>query len=145
MIDLMEKMSGTMHDMVRNTDQTVFDIADLRNHIADFDDFFRPIRNVCTGNPLFRDSDVLGGSVDFRVYRCSRYDDRRHPAVDPDLHQMDSLMPQMVSLMRPTVDSMKRMRVMMLTFQATQSGMQDQDGRDERRLVGNGRCIQRLV
>jgi RND superfamily putative drug exporter len=35
-------------------------------------------------------------------------------------------MPQMVSLMGPTIDSMKRMRIMMLTQQATQAGQQDQ-------------------
>ncbi|HQA42131.1 MAG TPA: RND family transporter [Verrucomicrobiota bacterium] len=127
MIDLMEKMSGTMHDMVRNTDQTALDIADLRNHIADFDDFFRPIRNYLYWEPHC-----------FEIPMCSavRSTFESIDGVDtmtddiqrliPDLHQMDSLMPQMVSLMRPTVDSMKRMRVMMLTFQATQSGMQDQ-------------------
>jgi RND superfamily putative drug exporter len=127
MIDLMEKMSGAMHDMVRKTDQTALDIADLRNHISDFDDFFRPIRNYLYWEPHCFDIplcwavrstfDALDG-VDTMTDDIQR--------LLPDLRQLDSLMPQMVSLMRPTIDSMKRMRVMMLTLQASQSGMQDQ-------------------
>ena len=127
MIDLMEQMSDTMHGMVRKTDEMALDIAALRDHISDFDDFFRPIRNYlywephCFSIPLcwsIRSTfDSLDG-IDTMT------DDIQQ--LLPDLHRLDSLMPQMVSLMRPTVESMKRMRIMMLTLQSTQSGMQDQ-------------------
>jgi len=127
MIDLMEKMSATTHDMVLNTDQTALDIADLRDHIADFDDFFRPIRNYLYWEPHCFDIppcwaarstfDSLDG-VDTMTDDIQR--------LLPDLHQVDALMPEMASLMRPTIDSLVRMRTMMLTLQATQSGMQDQ-------------------
>jgi putative drug exporter of the RND superfamily len=38
-------MSATMHSMVGKTNQMAVDIAELRDHISDFDDFFRPVRN----------------------------------------------------------------------------------------------------
>ncbi len=127
MINLMEQMSNTMHSMVTRTDQMYLDIADLRNHIADFDDFFRPIRSYlywephCFTIPLCWSMrsvfDTLDG-VDTMV------DDIQ--GLLPDMHALDSLMPQMIPLMRSSVESMKRMRIMMLTQQASQAGMQDQ-------------------
>lgn len=127
MLDLMEKMSGTTHDMVRKTDETAVDIADLRNHIADFDDFFRPIRNYLYWEPHCFDIPLcwaVRSTFDTLDGVNTMTDDIQR--LLPDLHQLDSLMPEMVSLMRPTIDSMKRMRVMMLTLHSTQSGMQDQ-------------------
>ena len=127
MINLMEKMSGTMHDMVLKTDEMYVDIAALRDHIADFDDFVRPIRNYlywephCYNIPL---CSAVRSTFDSLDGIDTMTDDIQE--LLPDMHQLDSLMPQMVSLMRPSVESMKRMRVMMLTLQATQSGMQDQ-------------------
>ena len=51
-IDTMERMSALMgqmsevtHSMVAKTKDMTVDIAELRDHIADFDDFFRPLRN----------------------------------------------------------------------------------------------------
>ncbi|MBI3224877.1 MAG: RND family transporter [Mycolicibacterium cosmeticum] len=127
MIDLMEKLSDTTHNMVRKTDQTALDIADLRDRIADFDDYFRPIRNYLYWEPHCFDIpacwsvrsafDALDG-VDTMTDDIQR--------LLPDLHQTDSLMPQMVSLMRPMIDTMKRTRVMMLTLRSTQAGIQDQ-------------------
>ena len=127
MIDVMEKINSTMHDMVRKTDQTALDIADLRDHIADFDDFFRPIRNYLYWEPHCFDIPscwAIRSAFDALDGVDTMSDDIQR--LLPDLHQTDSLMPQMVSLMRPTIDTMKRMRVMMLTLRSTQSGIQDQ-------------------
>lgn len=127
MVDLMEKMSGTMHDMVRSTDQTALDIADLRDHIADFDDFFRPLRNYLHWEPHCYDIPLcwsIRSTFDSIDEVDAMTDDIQ--SLLPDLRELDSLMPQMVSLMRPTIESMKRMRVIMLKLQSTQSGMQDQ-------------------
>jgi putative drug exporter of the RND superfamily len=127
MVDVMEKISVTMHDMVRKTDQTALDIADLRDHIADFDDYFRPIRNYLYWEPHCFDIPAcwaVRSAFDALDGLDTMTDDIQR--LLPDLHQTDSLMPQMVSLMRPTIDTMKRMRVMMLTLRSTQSGIQDQ-------------------
>ncbi len=51
MIELMEEMSSTTHSMVGKTNDMAVDIAELRDHIADFDDFFRPIRNYLYWEP----------------------------------------------------------------------------------------------
>ncbi|MBB3751075.1 RND superfamily putative drug exporter [Mycolicibacterium sp. BK634] len=127
MINLMERLSDTMHGMVTQMDGMYVDIADLRNHIADFDDFFRPIRNYLYWEPHCYDIplcwatrsvfDTIDG-VDTMV------DDIQE--LLPDMHRLDAMMPQMIPLMKSSIESMKRMRIMMLTQQATQAGQQDQ-------------------
>ncbi len=51
MIGLMEEMSSTTHSMVGKTNEMAVDVAELRDHIADFDDFFRPLRNYLYWEP----------------------------------------------------------------------------------------------
>ncbi|HEY7051878.1 MAG TPA: MMPL family transporter, partial [Mycobacterium sp.] len=51
MYDYMKDLNAVTHSMVGKTDQTVADTNELRNHIADFDDFFRPVRNYFYWEP----------------------------------------------------------------------------------------------
>jgi putative drug exporter of the RND superfamily len=133
-IDSMEKMSsittqmaGVTHNMVTKMKDMTVDVAELRDHIADFDDFFRPIRNYfywephCYNIPIcwaFRSVfDTLDG-IDVMT------DDIQQ--LMPDMERLDSLMPQMVALMPEMIQTMKTMKTMMLNMYSTQKGMQDQ-------------------
>lgn len=51
MSNLMGEMSATTHSMVEKTRTMTVDIAELRDYIANFDDFFRPIRNYFYWEP----------------------------------------------------------------------------------------------
>ena len=103
------------------------DIAELRDYIANFDDFFRPIRNYfywephCFNIPICWSMrsvfDTLDG-VDTTTQDVQ--------ALLPDLERLDSLMPQLLALMPQQIETMKKMKNMMLTMHATQGGMQDQ-------------------
>jgi putative drug exporter of the RND superfamily len=127
MIALMEQMSATTHSMVGKTRDMTVDVAELRDHIADFDDFFRPIRNYfywephCYNIPVCWSMRSLFDSLDGID---TMTDDIQ--ALVPDPERLDSLMPQLLALMPQTVETMKTMRTMMLTMYATQAGMQDQ-------------------
>jgi putative drug exporter of the RND superfamily len=133
-IGTMEKMSAltgqmaeTTHSMVTKMKDMTVDVAELRDNIANFDDFFRPIRNYLYWEPhcynipvcwaLRSVFDTLDG-VDIMT------DDIQQ--LIPDMERLDELMPQMVTLMPPMIETMKTMRNMMLTMYATQKGMQDQ-------------------
>ncbi|MDT5215816.1 MAG: putative drug exporter of the superfamily, partial [Mycobacterium sp.] len=57
-VDMMEKMSAltkqmaaTTHNMVTKMKKMTVDIAELRDNIANFDDFFRPLRNYLYWEP----------------------------------------------------------------------------------------------
>ena len=103
------------------------DVAELRDNIANFDDFFRPLRNYfywephCFNIPVCYSIrsifDTLDG-IDIMTDDIQK--------LIPDMERLDALMPQMVTLMPPMIETMKTMRTMMLTMYATQKGMQDQ-------------------
>ncbi|MGV0793809.1 MMPL/RND family transporter [Mycolicibacterium sp. XJ1819] len=124
---LTTQMADVTHSMVSKMMDMTVDVAEMRDSIADFDDFFRPIRNYfywephCYNIPLcwaFRSVfDTLDGIN-------TMTDDIQ--AILPDMQRLDELMPQMVTLMPPMIETMKTMRGMMLTMYASQKGMQDQ-------------------
>ena len=127
MYALMTQLTGVTHDMVANTKQMVADTNEIRDHLADFDDFFRPIRNYLYWEPHCYDIpmchamrsifDSLDG-VDALV------DDMSSLVVDMD--RLDVLMPQMLTIMPPMIETMTRMKTSMLTMQSTMGGLQDQ-------------------
>ncbi|MBS1695121.1 MAG: MMPL family transporter [Actinobacteria bacterium] len=127
MQSLTQQMADTTHNMVAKMKDMTVDVAELRDHIADFDDFFRPIRNYfywepkCFNIPLcwaMRSVfDTLDG-IDTMT------DDIQQ--LLPEMERLDTLMPQLVTLMPEMITTMKSMKSMMLTMYATQNGMQEQ-------------------
>jgi RND superfamily putative drug exporter len=127
MVSIMRDLSGTMHDMVGKMKGMVADVGEMRDHISDFDDFFRPIRNYfywerhCFDIPacwaLRSVFDTLDG-ID------TMSDDIQN--LMPDMDHMDALMPQMLTLLPPMIATMQTMRTTMLTMHSTFGGLQDQ-------------------
>ncbi|WP_082964917.1 RND family transporter [Mycobacterium sp. ACS1612] len=127
MIVLMEQMSATTHSMVGKSNQMAVDVAELRDHISDFDDFFRPIRNYLYWEPHCFNIPVcwsLRSTFDALDGVDTMTDDFQ--SLLPDLNKLDALMPQMIATMPPTIETMKNARDMMLSMQSSQSSMQDQ-------------------
>jgi RND superfamily putative drug exporter len=133
MIELMEEMSSVTHEMVGKTTDMAVDIAELRDRIADFDDFFRPIRNYFYWEPHCYDIPVcismrsIFDTLDGVDTMTSDFQE-----LLPDLQRLDLIMPQIAALMKPNIETMKSMRMMMLKMHSSQAGMQDQsEARDE--------------
>ncbi len=120
MAAVMHHMDGLTHEMLRVT-------AELRDHIADFDDFFRPIRSLfwwerhCFDIPIcwaFRSIfDALDG-LDQIVEKFNYLTD--------DISKLDALLPQMVAQMPPMIATMTTMKQMMLTMHSSMSSLYDQ-------------------
>ncbi|MCV7299890.1 MMPL family transporter [Mycobacterium barrassiae] len=127
MSSLTEEMAATTHSMVTKMKSMTLDVAELRDNIANFDDFFRPLRNYFYWEPkcfnipicwaLRSIFDTLDG-IDTMTTDIQE--------LIPDMERLDALMPQMVALMPEMIKTMRTMRDMMLTMYATQKGMQDQ-------------------
>ncbi|MHA3021505.1 MMPL/RND family transporter [Mycobacterium sp. BMJ-28] len=127
MSNITVQMAATTHSMVTKMKNMTVDVAELRDHIADFDDFFRPIRNYLYWEPHCFDIpscwairsifDTLDG-IDTMT------DDIQN--LMPDMERLDTLMPQMVALMPSMIATMKNMKTYMLTMYQTQKGIQDQ-------------------
>ena len=120
------EMAEITQEMVALMDNMVGNIEDLRDGIANFDDFFRPIRNYFYWEPhcfnipvcwaLRSVFDTLDGidtmTGDFKE-------------LVPVMHRLAALMPEMVTLMPTMIENLKTQRTMLLTQYATQKGQQD--------------------
>jgi RND superfamily putative drug exporter len=127
MSSLMGQMSAVTHSLVARTRGITIDIAELRDHIADFDDFFRPMRNYLYWEPHCYDIPLcqsLRSVFDTLDGVDTTTDDVQ--ALLPDLERLDSLMPQLLALMPPQIETMKSMQKMMLTMHSSQASQQDQ-------------------
>ncbi|KAA0103194.1 RND family transporter [Mycolicibacterium sp. P1-5] len=124
MYDLMKQMSDTMHKMVKSTHEMADITMELRDHIADFEDFFRPIRNYLYWEPHCFDIplcwsvrsifDVLDG-VDGLTDKLQQ--------LTTNLDQMDVIMPQLLAQFPEMIAIMTSMRGMLLTMHSTMSGV----------------------
>jgi RND superfamily putative drug exporter len=127
MMSLMDQMSATTHQMVLKLQGTAVDIAALRDSISNFDDFFRPLRNYLYWEPHCYDIPVcwsIRSVFDTLDGVDTTTDDFQ--AVLPDIQRLDALLPQLQALMPSQVETMTKMKSMMLTQYATQKGQQDQ-------------------
>jgi len=132
MYDLMKQMSATMHEMVKSTHEMADITNQLRDHVADFEDFFRPIRNYlywephCFNIPLCWSVrsifDILDG-VDALTVKLAQ--------LVGNLDQMDILMPQLLAQFPEMISIMQSMRGMLLTMHSTMTGVLGQ-------MDGNG-------
>ena len=100
---------------------------ELRDNIANFDDFFRPLRSYFYWEPHCFDIPVcwsIRSIFDTLDGIDTMTDDIQN--LMPDMERLDTLMPQMVALMPNMIETMKTMKTMMLTMYQTQNGMQQQ-------------------
>ncbi|HXO11363.1 MAG TPA: RND family transporter, partial [Mycobacterium sp.] len=125
MYELMKKLTATTHDIVAQTHDIVDTTNELRDHIADFDDFFRPIRSYfywekhCFDIPscwsLRSIFDTLDG-IDILADQLQ--------VMTGSLDHLDQLMPQVLATLPPTIESMKTMRDFMVATHSTMAGIQ---------------------
>ena len=123
MYDLMRQMVATTHHMVGETHQMEDITKELRNHIADFEDFWRPVRSYlywdrhCIDIPIcFSFRSIFDGldGVDMLTDKLSE--------LVVDLDKMDILMPQLLIQFPPMISIMKDMHAMLLTMHSTMAG-----------------------
>lgn len=127
MHSLTQQMADVTHEMVIQMTGMVVDVEELRNHIADFDDFFRPIRSYfywekhCYDIPvcwsLRSVFDTLDG-IDVMTEDINN--------LLPLMQRLDTLMPQLTAMMPEMIQTMKSMKAQMLSMHSTQEGLQDQ-------------------
>ncbi|BBY02556.1 RND family transporter [Mycobacterium seoulense] len=133
-IDTMEKMQGITVQMAETTSNMVTKMKDMsvtlaqvRDQLANFDDFFRPLRSYlywerhCYDIPVCWALRSMFDALDGIDSMTDSIQD-----LIPDMERLNSLMPQMVALMPAMINAMKSVKQMMLTMYQTQKGMQQQ-------------------
>ena len=123
MYGLVQQIVATTHDIVHNTHDIQVLTAELRDHIADFEDFFRPIRSYfywerhCYDIPICWSLRSVFDSID----GADQIDEKLKYLV-ADLDHIDAIMPQLLTEFPEMIETMQSMRTMMLTMHSTMSG-----------------------
>ncbi|VBA40786.1 RND family transporter [Mycobacterium attenuatum] len=134
MIDTMQRMyqvtqelSNAADDSARTTAETADITNRLRDHIADFDDFWRPIRSYfywekhCYDIPICWSIRSLFDSLDGFDQLAGQFDE-----LTSDIQRTATATHEMLVLIPPMIDTMKTTKALTLTMQATFSAMLDQ-------------------
>jgi putative drug exporter of the RND superfamily len=127
MQSITQQMADVTRSMVEKMKKTSTDVAQLRDHMADFDDFFRPLRNYFYWEPHCFDIPVCWAirSVFDALDGIATMTDDIQDLV-PDMERLADLMPQMVAIMPAMIQSMKDQKQMMLNQYQAQKAQQDQ-------------------
>jgi putative drug exporter of the RND superfamily len=124
---LMNKLVGTTHHVAGTTRDTLAISNEVRDDIANFDDTFRPLRSYFYSNPNCYNIPVCWGIRS--MYNATDGIDRLSEKVadlSKDVDSVDAVVPQLVALLPPQIDTMKSLRTMVLTLHSTMTGMIDQ-------------------
>ncbi len=124
MYGLMQQLVGTTHHMVGETHDMEAITNELRDHIADFEDFWRPIRSYfhwekhCYDIPICWSLRSIFDSID----GVDDLSDKLHDLVT-DLDKLDVLMPQLLTQFPEMIAIMQSMRTMLLTMHSSMAGI----------------------
>lgn len=124
MYALMQQLASTTNEMVARTHELQDVTNELRDHIANFDDFFRPIRNYfywephCINIPVCWSIRGLFDALD----GVDQISDKMADLVG-NLDQLNALMPQLMAEFPAMIATMKSTRTMMLGMHSTMTGI----------------------
>nr|WP_281426155.1 MMPL family transporter [Mycobacterium spongiae] len=127
MLDLLGQLTDTTDSMTAKMHKTVTHVGEVRDRIADFDDFFRPLRSYfyweqhCYDIPLCWSLRSVFESLD-GVDTLT--EDMQ--SLLSEIDRLDALMPQMRALLPPLIAIMKTIRRLFLTMRSSMKGLQDQ-------------------
>ena len=150
-IDSMTKMYGITLELAAVTRRmadkmkdTSIDIADVRDHLADFDDQFRPLRNYFYWEPHCFDIPMCWSlrSVFDSLDGIGKMSDDFQDLV-PDIERMADLTPQMAAVMPAMIQTMKNQKQMMLNQYQAQKAQQDQNIAHAGGCDGDGQGVRR--
>ncbi|MFV8167234.1 RND family transporter [Mycobacterium sp. 134] len=122
--DLTVQLSDATHSAVGATHDMEATMAELRDQVADFDDFFRPLRNYFYWEPHCFDIPVchaLRSVFDATDGFDKLADNTRALATEMD--KVDGLTPQIAAQIPPMIGISTQVRDLMLTLHSTFSGM----------------------
>jgi RND superfamily putative drug exporter len=127
MLALMDELSANIHDMAGKITELTNTVYDLRDHIADFDDWFRPFRAYLYWEPHCYDIPLCtaGRGIFDTLDGIDELSDQIGGLVT-DINKLDALTPQLAASLRPQLEQLKSVKQMLLTTYQVQSGFQDQ-------------------
>ena len=124
MYGLMQQMTATTHRMIGKTHDMQAITEELRGHISDFEDTWRPIRSYFYWEKHCHDIPICYSlrSVFDMLDGVDEVADKLQDLVG-DLDELDAIMPQLILQFPPMIEMMQSSRTMLLTMNSTMSGI----------------------
>ena len=124
MHDIMKQMADVTHRMTNTTVELKETTDELRDHLADFDDFWRPLRNYLYWEPHCFDIPVCWSmrSIFDALDGVDTLSDTMASVVG-NIRELDAIMPQMLTQFPVMIATMQSSRTMMLAMHGTMSGI----------------------
>ncbi|MGV9796493.1 MMPL/RND family transporter [Mycobacterium sp. NPDC003449] len=133
------EVTSSMADKMDNTSMT---LNEVRDHLADFDDQFRPLRNYFYWEPHCFDIPMCHSlrSIFDTLDGISQMSDD-FQAIVPDLHRMADLTPQMAAVMPAMIQTMKNQKQYLLNQYQAQKAQQDQNMANQENATAMGQAF----
>ena len=130
MYELMRQMSETTHHMLGDMDEMKATLDEIRDHLADFDDVARPVRNYFYWEPHCINIPVCWAtrSVFDALDGVDKFSEDMK-ALLKDVGNFDAILPEMLAQFPPIIAVAKSMRGSLLTMHSSFSGLVDQISR----------------
>ena len=139
---LMTQMNDITHRMVEQTHDLKTSVDKIRDEIADFDDWFRPIRNYFYWEPHCFDIPICHSlrAVFDALDSVDKVTDKFQELL-VYLDQIDVIMPQLTAQFPQLIASMQSMRTMILTMHSTMSGFIDTMNETNQNVTAMGQAF----
>jgi RND superfamily putative drug exporter len=137
-----KELADATHHAISVTKETVDITKEIRDHLADFDDFFRPVRNYFYWEPHCYDIptcwalrsaydasdgvDKITNKLDELTPDLDNIDTVMRDELTPNLDNIDTVMPQLLALLPSQIATVKGVRTTLLTTYSTMSGIIEQ-------------------
>ncbi|MGE5695282.1 MAG: RND family transporter [Candidatus Sericytochromatia bacterium] len=130
MYELMRQLSNTTHHMLADMNEMKATLDEIRDHLADFDDVARPIRNYFYWEPHCFNIPVCQGirSVFDALDGVDTFSDNMKTLLQ-DMANIDAIMPRMLAELPPIIAVAKSMQGSLLTMHSSFAGLVDQISR----------------
>jgi putative drug exporter of the RND superfamily len=140
MYGVMKDLTATTHSIAGKTHELLDTTNQLRDNIADFDDFWRPIRSYfywekhCFDIPICWSLRSIFDALD-GIDEISE----KFTGLTIDLDHLDRLMPQLLADFPRVIDSMKTMRDSIMSTHSSMAGIQThmQEAAEGSTMMGN--------
>ncbi|OBB97231.1 RND family transporter [Mycobacterium sp. 852002-30065_SCH5024008] len=141
--ELQKRMTEITHDTITKTKEMTVVISEIRQHLSDFEDFYRPLRSYfywerhCYDIPIcwsLRNIFETFDGVDILA-------DKMQQDLIPDLEKMDVLMPQLLEQYPTMIAIAEDMRSMILTMHSTMAGTLGQMTGNDKDAVAMGEAF----
>jgi len=124
MQDLLGQLSSTTHHMVGDMQEMKSTLDEMRDHLADFDDFARPFRSYLYWEQHCYDIPACWAarSVFDAIDGVDKFSENMSTLIN-DVSNVDAIVPQMIAQFAPIIAVAKSMQGTLLTMHSSFSGL----------------------